>query len=1079
LIDTCWFAFKWGALAALMAAVGLGFYFYSRVNDQIRQRVQVMWQQHYKNLQVNIRSAQLVDGEGIEIRGLTILDPHAAGPQGELAYFDELVVFCQTSLAELINGDPETTRVLVRRPTIHATRRPDGSWSVERMVPLPKFSEQPHATTIENGTIEFFDPLNNPPSTLTLRDINIELKPIPDAGPPGHWATDVRGYMDGDHFQRIELSGRIEPDSKGGDITGVLTGLDMSPELRDSLPAGLGQKLAPLAPLRGQMRIGFHVHDDPAAAVRYAFQVNGQLTGGRFDDPRLPYPLTDLKADFHADNAGISVDKLTARAGSATLQLAARMHGCQPGSPLSIKAKAEHLQIGRQWDAVIPEPLLTEWGRFKPAGEISADVQLDFDGQHWRPEVTVHCLDLAITYFKFPYRLDRTSGTLELKNDQLTADLKAYAASQELSIVGHFQHPGPKFTGRVDISGQNIPFDQNLMAALSPKAGDVLRALNPSGTFNFFLRVDRTDAERPPSQDLIVKPNKAAVKYDRFPYPIQNIRGDLVMTDGRWTFRNLEGSNGPGRILLEGYMNPTIDGTGHGIELGLNISGLNIPLQDELRECLSSQSASLWKQLQPQGAIDLVTDVRYVSATKTTDIHVRAEPVNDTCSLQPAAFPYRLEKVRGVFVYRKGHIDLGNIRAIHDRTPIAANGSCDFDGDGNWHLKLDRVTADRLRADRDLVAALPGRIKKAVLDLNPTGTVNLSGSVDVFGTADPEAPLRKFWNLALDINQGGLNVGPRLENINGTVRLNGESPTKDGQEFGCQGTLAVDSLTFKDMQVTHLQGPIWLDSKRFLFGAIAPQQPGQLPHRVTGEIFGGFVQSDGSIEQGDAAHGNEPRYSLVFAVGYPDINKLPTPGADLKRIALENGFGNKRLDGTVQAFIMLGNTLKLPSGEIVCTGQGIHGIRGKGEVHLSKADIYELPLMVSLLKILSIKPHDSTPFKTAFTTSDISYQIEGDHVYLDKIAFIGDAISLDGVGEMGFDTSIKLTFRAIVGRSDWQLPMFKSVMGAASGQFLQIHVDGTLADPKMTREILPGVNKALQEVQNGVQSIDRPPAAHY
>ena len=49
------------------------------------------------------------------------------------------------------------------------------------------------------------------------------------------------------------------------------------------------------------------------------------------------------------------------------------------------------------------------------------------------------------------------------------------------------------------------------------------------------------------------------------------------------------------------------------------------------------------------------------------------------------------------------------------------------------------------------------------------------------------------------------------------------------------------------------------------------------------------------------------------------------------------------------------------------------------------------------------------------------------------------------------------------------------MMGAASGQFLQIHVDGTLADPKMTREILPGVNKALQEVQNGVQSIDRPP----
>ena len=270
--------------------------------------------------------------------------------------------------------------------------------------------------------------------------------------------------MDGDHFQRIEFSGRLEPDSKGGDITGVLTGLDMSPELRDSLPAGLGQKLAPLAPLRGQMRIGFHVHDDPAAAVPLTYQVNGQLTGGRFDDPRLPYPLTDLKADFHADNAGITVDKPQRprrfghfAIGGADAWLPARLAHVD-------QAKAEHLLIGRQWDTVIPEPLLTEWQRFLPAGEISADLKLDFDGQHWRPEVTVHCIDLAITYFKFPYRLDRTSGTLELKNDQLNADLTAFAASQPLSIVGHFQHPGPKFTGRVDISGQNIPFDQNLMA---------------------------------------------------------------------------------------------------------------------------------------------------------------------------------------------------------------------------------------------------------------------------------------------------------------------------------------------------------------------------------------------------------------------------------------------------------------------------------------------------------------------------------------------------------------------------------------------------------------------------------------
>ena len=106
-IDSCWFVFKWGLLAALLAAVGLAFYFYSRVNDEIRQRVLAKWQEHYPNLVVNIRSAPLVEGEGIEIRGLSLLDPNATGPQAELAYFDEIVLFCQTSLPELMQGEPK------------------------------------------------------------------------------------------------------------------------------------------------------------------------------------------------------------------------------------------------------------------------------------------------------------------------------------------------------------------------------------------------------------------------------------------------------------------------------------------------------------------------------------------------------------------------------------------------------------------------------------------------------------------------------------------------------------------------------------------------------------------------------------------------------------------------------------------------------------------------------------------------------------------------------------------------------------------------------------------------------------
>lgn len=1051
-----------------MAAVGLGFYFYSHVNDEIRQTVLRLWQDRYKDLQVTVRSAQLVDGEGVEIRGLRILDPHAAGPRGELAYFDEIVVYCQTSLTEFLKGAPEPTHILVRRPTIYATRRLDGTWSAAKILPLPHFSKIPHPITVENGAIEVFDPTSNPPSTLTLRDINVEFTPVPDHGPPSQWATDVRGYMDGDHFQRLDYSGRLDGNSSGLELNGQMTGLDLTPQLRDSLPAGLGAKLAPLAPLRGQVQLGFHVHYDPAATLPIQFTVDGELAGGRFDDSRLPYSLNDLKGHFHADNAGISIDKVSAQAGNATLEIPkATIHGYLPGSPISIQAKATNLLIGRQWDRAIPEPLATEWRRFLPSGEINVYAALDFDGQRWTPEVTVDLLDVGITYFKFPYPLEHTVGRLTLQNDELKANLTASAASQPLTITADFQHPGPRFTGYVTVYGRSIPFDQNLMVALATVPGHpdhIVRLLHPSGTFEAYMKVDRDNPDQSLRKFLQVTPNKAAVLYEPFPYPIQNITGQLVMNDDRWTFRSLHGNNGPAQINLDGSMDPTYAGGERGVDLQLNISAMNVPLQEELRECLSPQAASLWSKLQPQGTVDLPSVVvHYFSPTHSTSINVRAAPLADTCSLQLADFPYRLEKVHGQFLYKKGHIDLMHVDAVHDRTKFAADGTCDFNDDGDWNLNLSRVTANPLRADRDLITALPEPCKRKMIELNPGGTIDVDGSFDISGTRDPDVPLTKRWNLKLNVSEGSLDIGPGIRNINGVVRLKGESPTADKHEFGCYGTLNLDSMTVKDMQVTNVEGPIFCDEKRIVLGKFADPKG-----RLIGQLFGGRLEAWGGIEQADPARSGVAQYQLFLALGLDEHDGIDHT-ADIKQMALQFGGNRSRLDGRLLGIVQLQNMQALPNGQRVSTGPGIHGLRGQANVQLLNADIYELPFMVSLLKVLSIH----VPDQTAFTKCVIDARIEGDHVY-PNIDFVGDLLSLRGAGDVGFDGKIDLTFRAIPGRSDLQPRGLTNFFAATSKEFVQIHVGGTLVDPQIDRRILPGVDRAIHEVQSGVRSIDTP-----
>ena len=42
----------------------------------------------------------------------------------------------------------------------------------------------------------------------------------------------------------------------------------------------------------------------------------------------------------------------------------------------------------------------------------------------------------------------------------------------------------------------------------------------------------------------------------------------------------------------------------------------------------------------------------------------------------------------------------------------------------------------------------------------------------------------------------------------------------------------------------------------------------------------------------------------------------------------------------------------------------------------------------------------------------------------------------------------------------------KRVLGGASGQFMLIHVDGTLAHPEMTSEAFPTLAAAIQKLQS-------------
>ena len=142
------------------------------------------------------------------------------------------------------------------------------------------------------------------------------------------------------------------------------------------------------------------------------------------------------------------------------------------------------------------------------------------------------------------------------------------------------------------------------------------------------------------------------------------------------------------------------------------------------------------------------------------------------------------------------------VRGVHARTTVATEGTCRFAADGSWHVSFERLSADRFRADHDVLQAMPDGLQRAIAAVHPRGLLSLSGSLDIYTRATPEGhagPAAAAWDMQLDMEQGTLDIGAPLEHVHGGVHLKGQA---DGRTWQSVGEVAIDSAIWRGVQLT-------------------------------------------------------------------------------------------------------------------------------------------------------------------------------------------------------------------------------------------------------------------------------------
>jgi len=1060
LSETLWTVVRWTVpitVAGVIAAAAVGT---SRLGEEVRRRVEERLAGAFPTLDVQVQSAQLVEGEGIVIRGVSLAAPEMPASVRTLVQVDEIRLACGTSLPELASGSLRIDRVVLRRAVIHATRLAEGRWSVERLIGPAGGHAMPPPVVVEDATVLVEDAATS--SRMAIRRVYAEI--TPDAATNG---LVVQGTLAGDHFASGGFRGRIGMTDGGFDLEGDVASFELNESVLDAATtlgaAGAPRSASPpssaasaspvVLPIewargfRGRVHCRWRVHGNRADLAATDVELAGRLEAGRYEHRSLPFAIGDISADFKAGRSGGQIENLQAHSGTTLLKGGGRWSRWDPSTDFELVLEAERLLVGRHWEPLLPEPAAAQWRKLLPAGEVDVRAQIVRTASRIEPTISMRCRNVSITHYRFPYRLDRTVGTVVLENSSLSLHLTGQAGGHPVQVDGTFQDVASDAKGFLEVRAEGMGIDEGLLAAMPPRSADIVRSLRAAGTFGFVFRHDRSpDLPGGHANSLGIRLERCSMAYAGFPYPLSGVSGTVRMKDGRWLIRDVSGMNDSGVVRCSGELEPLPDGDGM---LELRLTGSRVVLEEELRDSLPAGMRRIWNDVDPRGLVDVKATVRHHVKARSTDVDVEATPHGDTVSIEPAWFPYRLERLAGKLVWEKGLMRFQGVRGVHERTTVATEGTCRFLPDGGWHVAFDELSADHFRPDNELLRALPGGLQEAIRSVRPRGLLSIAGSLDIHsnvaregepttagerdGKGDPFPDVSAAWDMNLDIEQGTLDVGVPLENVHGGVHLAGRT---DGKRWHSQGDLAIDSMIWKGVQVTKVSGPLAIDPDGVRFGLAATPADAARGRRLTAQVAGGGFGADGVVAAGDAG---TFRITATLA------------DANLERLAGEWLGTSQRHRGRVQGSI-----------DISGSRAGSHSLSGKGEVRLRDADIYELPLVLALLKMLRIK----APDRNAFGSSFVDFRVEGPRCYLDSIELSGDAISLVGTGELDFDGNTHMTFRSIMGDSETQLPVMKRMLGGASGQFMLIHVDGPLANPELTSEAFPTLNAAIQKLQS-------------
>jgi hypothetical protein len=700
---------------------------------------------------------------------------------------------------------------------------------------------------------------------------------------------------------------------------------------------------------------------------------------------------------------------------------------------------------------------------------------------------TVNCRDVTIVKDNFPYVVNKIQGPIRFTENTIKLDgLRGRHNKVELEFDGLMKDFGPEFNYDIHIRSENMLIDEDVYRALPEKFKKVWQMFSPNGTAGIDFHFERTSLTNKP-RTLYVNAKSVDAVYDKFPYPLENLTGKLIMGRDETVFEGLTSTVGDRHIVLNGrvnyadnklsffdvnieadnvllderlgrvleqtvwsdlkkYITPNTEGTAK-LDTQLHIfrdlsrdekanyEGYffvdDIPLSEGYLSTLSPQVRGIIDQLRPKGFISLSLEV---DSSRGDKVYDKIDIYPRDVSVVYEKFPYPLRNVNGHIVVEPERVILDNVtaapgEAIHttdDKYSVMIDGDVEYSS-VQFERADFKMKARDILLDEKVILSLPAHLGEYYGCLEATGRVDID--LDSFRVSKL-ADMNNVFDFAGDVKvkNASFPVGPEVSELSAQIETVGQYSQTDGL-VKLNNIIHASRMRVKNKQLTELEAEVVYN----------PGDKSFVADDFTSNIYDGHLAGDLVVSSGEGGL----RYSLN--TGFDNIN--------LEDFLLDTDPNSVFDDSGTRGYM---------DGSLILDGQFAERetMMGSCKLNITDMKVGKLSVFSKIFLFLQL----NIPADYAFERMIVDSFVKGDKILISNLDISGSNLAFKGGGSIDTDDKqIDLTLYARGERLARVGPnLLQSLTDTLGKAVLKVEVKGDYDNPTISRKALPVVGDVLK-----------------